>query len=214
MKKGYWIALEGGDGSGKTTVQERLAVKLAFEGYDVITTREPGGNEYSEAMRQLIFSPTIKDDPKSQLLGFILARRRNIIETIIPALEQGKIIISDRSENSSFAYQAFEYGLDFDLVQQINNFGTDGIKPDLTLLLDVEIATGIARVQQAKSIDANYFDHSRIEGLEKRQNGYLEMAKNYQDFNLNPWIIIDANQDLETVCEQSTEAVTKFIDSK
>ena len=214
MKKGYWIALEGGDGSGKTTVQERLAVKLAFEGYDVITTREPGGNEYSEAMRQLIFSPTIKEDPKSQLLGFILARRRNIIETIIPALEQGKIIISDRSENSSFAYQAFEYGLDFDLVQQINNFGTDGIKPDLTLLLDVEISTGIARVQQAKSIDANYFDHSRIEGLEKRQNGYLEMAKNYQKYQINPWIIIDANQDLETVCEQSTEAVTKFIDSK
>lgn len=211
IKKGLWIALEGGDGAGKTTVQEQLAVMLTYQGLNVVLTREPGGNDYSEKMRALIFAPEIADDPKSQLFGFVLARRRNIYQTINPALENSQIIIADRSEGSTYAYQVFEYGLTFEEVSTINNYATDNLKPDLTILLDVELKTGLERVQKAKALDANYFDHQKLKSLEKRRAGYLELAKNYQKYNLNPWIIIDANQPLDQVCQDAFNQICQFF---
>ncbi len=212
LEKGLWIALEGGDGSGKTTVHEKLAVRLTFDGYQVTPTREPGGNDYSEKMRELIFAKSIENDPRSQLLGFVLARRRNIIQTVLPALAEGKIVLSDRSEGSSFAYQVFEYGLDFDKVYATNNFATEGIKPDLTILLDVDIDIGTERVKKAKNLEtSNYFDHDQREALEKRRAGYLELARHYQKYHLNPWVIVDANQNLESVYQEAYQQIKLFL---
>ena len=186
---GIWIAFEGGDGCGKSTIMKDYAEHLRQEGFDVVETREPGGTQFSEQLRGMIFNPEIKDDPRTQLLLFTAARRRNILKTVLPAGENGQIVLSDRSEGSSYIYQHYQFGLSLDEVRRVNEFSTEGIRPTTTVLLDVDVGVGKKRAAAAKGVELNHFDKADLLALMKRRNGYLDWAR--QQTN---WLVIDANQ--------------------
>lgn len=203
-KKGLWIAFEGNDGSGKTTQLKKVAEYLKSLGHVVIETREPGGNPYSEEIRSLLFRDEIYNDPKTQLLLFTAARRRNILNVVLPAIDSGKIVISDRCELSTYAYQHFQYGLPLKHVKEINDLSTDNIKPDLFILLDVDIKTAKQRMDKAKGEKANHFDKASEESWLKRKKGYLTMAKTNKNM-----VLIDANINTEEVFNQIIKELTK-----
>lgn len=180
-KQGLWIAVEGNDGTGKTTQLKNLADYLKKQNYQVVETREPGGNPYSEEIRKLLFQNEIADDPKTQLLLFTASRRRNILKVILPALKSGAFVLSDRSELSTFAYQHSQFGLPLKEILKINNFATDLVKPDLTILLDVDVETAKKRMEKNLGDRANYFDKANLEKWEKRRRGYLMLAKKFKN---------------------------------
>lgn len=220
---GLWIAFEGTDGGGKSTQLERFADYLLSMDYHILRTSEPGGplpryepqNEnYRRAIRSLIFNDFNKDYPKIQLLLFVADRKRHIHKTVLPALTRGEIVLSDRSEGSTFAYQHYEYGVPWETVIGINDFGTEGLKPHLTILFDVDPAVGTRRTNTAQKSDTNFFDSADVEALKRRRAGYLDMAERYQELGLNRWVIIDANQDEQNVFQQLVNVTKPFLPKK
>lgn len=203
-KQGLWIAFEGNDGSGKSTQITKVAEYLQGLGVEVVATREPGGNAYSEKLRGLIFDQEIAHDPVTQLYLFAAARRRNILVTVKPSIKAGKIVLSDRSEGSTYDYQHYQFGLSFGDVQQINDYATEGIKPNFTFVLDVDPEIGWQRMQAAKGVEANHFDMASQKDRIKRRKGYLELAKKFPH-----WILIDANQGKEKVFQDIVGAIQK-----
>lgn len=203
-KQGLWIAFEGNDGSGKSTQIVRVAEYLQGLGIEVVTTREPGGNPYSEKLRGMIFDPEIAEDPITQLYLFAGARRRNILVTVKPALEAGKVVLSDRSEGSTYDYQHYQFGLPFGKVKEINDYATGGIQPNYTFVLDVDPEIGLQRMQVAKGVEANHFDLASQNDRIKRREGYLMLAK-----KLPHWIVIDANQGKDKVFQDIVGAIER-----
>lgn len=205
-KQGIWIAFEGNDGSGKTTQLKKVAEYLKKSGHKVVETREPGGNPFSEKIRELLFQNEIADDPKTQLLLFTATRRRNILSVVLPALKSGAIVLSDRCELSTFAYQHFQFGLPLDKILEINNFATDGVHPDLTILLDVDVETARDRSENTKGKKANHFDKASKENWIKRRKGYLSLAKKFKNV-----VIIDANLAEKKVFENIMGKLVDFL---
>jgi dTMP kinase len=204
-KKGIWIAFEGNDGSGKTTQLKKVAEYLKKSGHQVIEIREPGGNPYSEEIRNLLFRDEVSGDPRTQLLLFTAARRRNILSVILPALISGAIVLSDRCELSTFAYQQFQFGLPPEEILEINNFATDGIKPDVVILLDVEIEIAKNRLVQNKAKKTNHFDEASEMSWIKRKEGYLKLAKEN-----NNVFTVNANLSEEKVFENIISLLRKI----
>ena len=137
MAKGQFIAFEGCDGSGKTTVSRAVYERLKEEGYDVIYTREPGGIEISEQIRNVILDPkNVTMDERTEALLYAASRRQHLMEKVLPALEQGKIVLSDRYVLSSLAYQGYARGIGIEEVWRINEFAIEDHMPDHTIFLD------------------------------------------------------------------------------
>lgn len=203
-KKGIWIAFEGNDGSGKSTQLELVADYLQDKGFEVIKTREPGGNDFSEDLRKLIFNKEVAEDPITQLYLFVSARRRNILDVVLPALNSGKIVLSDRSEGSTYAYQHFQFGLPKKIVSQVNDLATEGVKPNITFLLDVDIKVGANRVKKAKKDQTNHFDEANTQNWMKRKNGFLKIAKQSKG-----WFVVDGNQSKDDVFKNIVSIVNK-----
>lgn len=131
---GYFITIEGGEGAGKSTVLESLTQHLTASGYDVLATREPGGIEIAEQIRRVILDPlNIKMEKRTEALLYAAARRQHLVEKVLPALENGKIVLCDRFIDSSLAYQGFARGIGMDEVFSINQFAIQDCMPDLTL---------------------------------------------------------------------------------
>jgi len=206
---GVWVAIEGGDGCGKSSQTKKVTQYFSEQGYHVIETREPGGNPHSETLRKSIFDPEIANDPITQLFEFVAARRRTILTTIEPGIESGALIIADRSEGSTFAYQHFQGGLNWEIVKKINDIGTEGRRPDLTIYLDVDVDAGIERVKKAKGIDANYFDNVDRQSLIARRAGYKKLTKEWSARGLNPWVLVDSNQPLEKVTDDIIKVIAE-----
>jgi dTMP kinase len=175
MKKGYFITLEGPDGCGKTTQLEFLADYIRSTGREVLTTREPGGVAAAEKIRQLLLDPKIKLAPRAETLLYLAARAEHIYEKIRPALEAGKVVICDRFTDSTLVYQGFVRGLDMDMLHQLSTLATDGLDPDLTLLLDAPPQKLLVR-----RLERGVQDRFENEGLafqEKVRSGFLLLAK-------------------------------------
>lgn len=141
MKRGLFISFEGIDKCGKTTQAMLLGESLKREGYDVVLTREPGGTKIGEVIGGILkdtrhFGSVV---PMTELLLYVACRAQHTAEVIIPAIEGGAIVISDRFSDSTIAYQGYGRGLDLDLLQRINDVATNGLKPDMTILLDVSV---------------------------------------------------------------------------
>ena len=146
MSKGFLVSLEGPEGAGKTSVLEALIPILEDRGIEVLSTREPGGVLIGEKIREVILDPShTQMDPKTELLLYIASRRQHLVEKVLPALAAGKLVIMDRFIDSSVAYQGFGRGLDIEAIDWLNEFATDGLKPDLTLYFDIEVEEGLAR---------------------------------------------------------------------
>jgi thymidylate kinase len=179
--RGYFITLEGADGSGKSTQAHLLADYLKSMNYPVILTREPGGTPLAEEIRQVILTPSQEPlEPLAEILLYAASRAQHVAQLIKPALTAGKIIISERFIDSSLAYQGYGLGWNLKLIRDINNIAAGGLQPDLTFLLDVNTERSINRVSNRS--DANKVKVDRIESRgfsfqEKVRQGYLELAK-------------------------------------
>ena len=155
-RRGWFIAIEGGEGSGKSTVHAALGEALRADGRGVVMTREPGGTELGEQIRVLVLAQKSLETEVAELLLFEAARAQLVATVIRPALRRGDVVLCDRFAASSVAYQGFGRGLGRDLVERANNIATGGLKPDLTLLLDLPAAEGLAR--RAGAGASNHFD--------------------------------------------------------
>ncbi len=162
MARGRFITFEGGEGCGKSTQVRRLAAQLQAAGIDVVLTREPGGTRLAELVRGLLKDE--REDPpcdRSELLLFLAARAQLVRNVIRPALAAGKWVLSDRFSDSTFAYQGYGRGLPLDTIRLANDFACDGLKPDMTLLLEVDAATAARRMRGREAATATAAD--RIE---------------------------------------------------
>ncbi|NLF49617.1 MAG: dTMP kinase [Leptolinea sp.] len=190
-----FITLEGPDGCGKSTQINPLADYLRSKGRMVFTTREPGGTEISDQVRQIIMAmKNTSMHPRTELLLFLSARAQLVEEVIRPRLAAGEVIISDRYADSTLAYQGYGHGVDLDVIRRLLDFATGGLKPDLTLLLDVNADEGLRRRQSCGG-EWNRLDAYQLEFHRRVQVGYHKLAA------LEPerWVTIDASQPSEMV---------------
>ncbi|WP_058305625.1 dTMP kinase [Gracilibacillus massiliensis] len=165
-----FITFEGGEGAGKTTILHRLAQRLREDGYQVMTTREPGGIPIAENIRDIILDTNnTMMDARTEALLYAAARRQHLVEKVQPALEQGKIVLCDRFVDSSLAYQGAARGLGIEEVYQINQFAIADHMPDLTLFFDIQPEEGLARIQRNKEREQNRLD---LESLQFHQQVY------------------------------------------
>ncbi|MCL1971738.1 MAG: dTMP kinase [Endomicrobia bacterium] len=178
-----FITIEGGEGSGKTTHSFRLKEYLENKGFPVILTREPGGTVLAESIRKIILEPDSNLVPLSELLLYEAARAQHIQEIILPALRSGKAVICDRFTDATVAYQGYGRKLDLALIQKLNGAASFGLKPLITIYLDINPDLG---VNKAKELDKESYGKSgdRIEreslNFHKAvRKGYLALAKKY-----------------------------------
>ena len=182
MSKGFLVSLEGPEGAGKTSVLEALIPVLENRGVEVLTTREPGGVLIGEKIREVILDPSHTEmDPKTELLLYIASRRQHLVEKVLPALAAGKLVIMDRFIDSSVAYQGFGRGLDIDAIDWLNEFATDGLKPDLTLYFDIEVEEGLARIAANSDREINRLDMEGLDLHRKVRQGYLSLLEKEAD---------------------------------
>ena len=208
MNKGVFISLEGGEGSGKSSQISLLRNWLdLIWPQPVIATREPGGTIGAEEIRQLLVTGN-RDrwDTVVEALLMTASRRDNVVRLIKPARDRGEAIISDRFFDSTTVYQGIVGGVDADLINTLNSRFLDDIKPDITLLLDIDPAIGLARVQSREG-DENRFESKGMTFHQQVRQGYLDLAqKNDQRF-----IIINADQDENQVHKDIVAALTPRI---
>jgi dTMP kinase len=183
--RGTFITLEGIDGCGKSTQLAMLAKALRARGEDIIVTREPGGTTIGERIRELLSSDaTDSIQPATELLMIVGARAQHVSDVIRPAVDAGRLVISDRYTDSSVAFQGYGRGLDLEIVDVVNRFATKGLNPDLTILFDLEASEAQARLdaRRAKSSrGANrpalaYLDDLELEFHKRVRDGYLKIA--------------------------------------
>lgn len=204
VNSGILITLEGGEGGGKTTQLQLLKEKLEAEGKEVITLREPGGTEISEEIRELVLSPKHKGvmGETTEVLLFQSARAQIYHQLVIPALKEGKVVIMDRSRDSSVVYQGMVRGFGKDLIEQLNDISTQKRYPDLTILLDVPVDVGLQRKTDVNENNRMEMEHSDFH--EQVRQAYLTLAK---ENSHNRWHVIDCTQSLEIVTEQILELI-------
>ncbi|WNS71708.1 dTMP kinase [Streptococcus sp. DTU_2020_1001019_1_SI_AUS_MUR_006] len=202
MSKGFLVSLEGPEGAGKTSVLEALIPILEDRGVKVLTTREPGGVLIGEKIREVILDPSHTEmDPKTELLLYIASRRQHLVEKVLPALAAGKLVIMDRFIDSSVAYQGFGRGLDIDAIDWLNEFATDGLKPDLTLYFDIEVEEGLARIAANSNREVNRLDMEGLDLHRKVRQGYLSLLEREG----NRIEKIDASLPLDQVIENTQQ---------
>jgi len=177
--RGLFITLEGPEGSGKSTQIRYLAGTLRRSGYRVVSTREPGGTIVAEAIRQTLLSSSSREPitPVAESLLILAARSQHVTHLIEPALRSGAIVLCDRFSDSTFAYQGFARGLDLAWLQAVNAVATNGLRPDLTLVLDVPVTVGLARRRKAQG-KQNRLDRESIRFHRLVRQGFLRLAKN------------------------------------
>lgn len=201
--KGKFITFEGPDGCGKTTIVEMIYKKLEDLGYKVIKTREPGGTDISEKIRDLILDVNNDEmSPRCEALLYAASRSQHTEEKIIPYLNKGYIVLCERYILSSYAYQGYGRGL-LEGVVAINDFATSGLRPDLTILLMGDYRVGLERKNE---MGADRLELESTDFHKKVYKGYEEIAK-YEDVT-----VIDANSELETVFNNTLEKILEMIE--
>jgi dTMP kinase len=201
-----FITLEGPDGCGKTVQSKRLAAHLRDQGLDVMMTREPGGTAIGDQIRQIIMSlDNHQMDPRTEFLLFTASRAQLVKEVIRPHLEAGGVVVSDRYYDSSYAYQGYGHGLPLDELHAITAFATGGLVPDLTLLIDLPSAAGLARRKSGGQW--NRMDAYDIEFHQRVRKAYRAMAEAEPD----RWRIVDGDQGPDQVQADLRAAVEAFV---
>lgn len=198
-----FITFEGGEGSGKTTQIQLLAGHLRREGHRVVTTREPGGNRISDAIRELLLDPTLSEmDDHTEALLYAASRAQLVSEVIKPELQKGSVVICDRYIDSSIAYQVFARGLERRQVEKINYWATGSLVPDLTLFLRVPPKSGLSRATG----EADRIEREEIDFHEQVMEGYEALARDYP----GRIVIINAVGDIDQVHAE----IAKVVDQR
>ena len=206
--KGLFITFEGPDGSGKTSVATAVCERLQQQGYEVVHTREPGGIEISEEIRNIILDPkNTAMDARTEALLYAASRRQHLVEKVFPAMKEGKIVICERFLDSSLAYQGYGRQLGFDEVLSINLFAIENTYPDMTIYLDVDEEIGLSRLANRSFKDR--LDQESIDFHHRVSQGYKEVLKRFKDRIK----IVDASKDKETVIEESMKRILALINN-
>lgn len=204
-----FITLEGPEGSGKTSHMNPLAEYLRQRGYDVFTTREPGGTAISDQVRAVLMSMGNKGmNPRTEILLFCAARAQLVDEVIRPCLAQGRIVLSDRYADSTLAYQGYGHEFDRDFLRRLLDFTTGSLWPDLTVLLDIESQAGLQR-KRAAGGEWNRLDDYELAFHRRVRQGYHEMVTKEP----RRWQVIDASQSFDQVQTALRELILARLQS-
>ncbi len=202
MNKGLFITFEGGEGSGKSTQIQLLKTYFEQRGKEVVLTREPGGSIGAEEIRTLLLKGGVSRwDKKTEMLLFTAARRDHLVKKIWPALKDGKVVLSDRFQDSTVAYQCFGYGYDDKIYQDagyLYRFIADDFKPDLTIILDIEPMIGLKRSMTRQGNDEQRFEQMDISFHQNIRNAFLTLAKNEPE----RFIVVNADQEIEQIHQE------------
>lgn len=205
-RPGLWITLEGGDGSGKTTQAEMLESWLADAGHTVLRTREPGGSEVGQLIRDIVLHHTGEIAPRAEALLYAADRANHVATVVQPALNRGEIVLQDRYLDSSVAYQGAGRVLDGSQVRDLSLWATEGALPDLTLLLDLDPAAARVRLDAADKpfdrLEAEKLDfHTRV------REAFLALAK----AEPGRFLVVDASASPEHIAEQIRARVSPLL---
>ncbi|MDR1795600.1 MAG: dTMP kinase [Erysipelotrichaceae bacterium] len=204
--KGWFISIEGPDGSGKSTVGAYIEKQLTEEGYSVLFTREPGGIEIAEEIRSIILDPkNTAMDQKTEALLYAASRRQHLIQKILPAIEEGKLVLCDRFVDSSLAYQGAGRGIGIDAVLSINQFAIEGHFPDLTIYLDLSAEAGLKRLKDRVFLDR--LDREALDFHQRVTAGYQEVLARFSDRIVS----VDASQAPEKVAADALDYIHQRI---
>jgi len=181
MKRGHFFTFEGIDGCGKSTQLARVADALRSEGMACVVTREPGGEPISELIREILISP---DNGRmrfeTECLLYLAARAQHVRAVIAPAVEAGKIVLCDRFEQATFAYQGYGRGLDLSFLRTANNFASDGLSPDITFIFDIPVSVSAERLSRINK-GKDRIESAGPEFFERVRSGYLAAAQESPD---------------------------------
>ncbi len=208
MNKGFMVVFDGSNGAGKTTVIKSVENYLVSKGFDVVLTREPGGTPIGEKIRDVILDPSTPEMSfMTELMLFGAGRAQHIQEKIIPALEKGKIVLSDRFDAATFSFQHFARGIDLDTIIKINNLALNGFSPSMNIILDLEPSEGLKRVR-SRGEGLDRLEDEKSDFLIKARNGYLTQAAQSPE----KFTIVDAAQSKEKVLEEVIQIIDTLID--
>ncbi len=193
--RGWFITFEGPDGSGKTTQMQRLPPWLVNQGFDVVTTREPGGTPVGEQIRDILHDcANTEMTSEAEILLYSASRAQHVGEVILPALEAGKVVLCDRFFDSTYAYQGYGRGLSLPDLRAITGFATRGLKPDLTLYLDILPEIGLQR-RESSGEALNRLDREALAFHQRVREGYLDLIKAEPE----RWRFVDATGTLKEI---------------
>ena len=208
--RGVFITFEGMDGSGKTTQMRRLAKRLRREGRTVLETAEPGGTDIGLQIRNILLdSANHKLSPTAELLLYFACRAQNVDQSILPAISEGTIVLSDRFTDSSLVYQGCGRGLGTETVLALDRIACRGLKPDLTLLIDINLATSLARaeVRNRRRNRTDRMEQQSAAFYEKVLDAYLALAANEPD----RFHIIDGRDRKDVVAQRIWTVVSAHV---
>jgi len=213
-KRGAFISFEGIDGSGKTTQLRRLENTLSRLGHSVVVAQEPGGTRVGAEIRKLLLDAANSDlRPIPELLLYFASRSQNIAEVIRPALHSGQIVLSDRFTDATIAYQGFGRELGVEAVRAIEAVACEGLKPDLTLLLDMAPGTGVQRALErntSRPLDESRMEQEGISFYERVRGGYIELQRDEPE----RMKLVGANGDIGEVEARVNRIVTDFLETR
>lgn len=201
MMQGLFITFEGPDGCGKTTQMKLLAEYLEKKGEEVVLTREPGGKGLGEKVREILLNYDGEVSDRCESFLFLADRAQNIDIIVNPAVKAGKIVLCDRHIDSTVAYQGYGRGLDIERINMLNNLATNGKKPDLTFVFDVDVETSMKRVGKEK----DRMESAGIDFHNRVRQGYLELAKQEP----NRIKVIDATKSIEEIHDEVIKILNK-----
>lgn len=202
MPSGKFVTFEGGEGAGKSTQIQRLSRALEKAGLNVTVTREPGGSPGAETIRGMLLDPAAEWDPPTEALLHFAARADHYTTRIAPALRNGDWVLCDRFADSTRAYQGYGLGLDMQAIEALYEIALDDFVPDLTLILDVPVETGVARMIE-RGADPDRYEKMDTAFHERLRQGFLEIAAKEPD----RCAVIDADSDIDTVTARIFDCV-------
>ncbi len=208
---GTFITIEGVEGAGKTTVLHALTDRLTKLGYEVVTTREPGGIDIAEQIRNIILDQkNVTMEERTEALLYAAARRQHLVEKVLPLLEAGKIVLCDRFIDSSLAYQGHARGLGMDEVYQVNQFAIKDLMPGLTLLFDIDPLKGLERISSNKDRERNRLDLENLDFHKRVYEGYQLLIEQFPERIQR----INADQPFEMVESTALNIILTYLNKE